>query len=189
MVAVQAVTSFVRTGEDRTPSIFVPVPEPRGRPPIRFRPRITRPEDVEEARKNGVPVYLLESKVVSALGYPIEFPPELVVARSCLGAIDTTYRTIPFVSDRAVHRPRFEDVALALLSVNRIAARALLQRNREHLDTGYLTKRVFQEDLEERATSVRFFDLVPGLARVGRALPKEAIERQLRKNPPTGRLP
>jgi len=186
---VRAITNFVRTGEDRTPSVFVRVPEPRGRPPIPFRARISRPEDAEEAQRNGVAVYLLDPKVVTALGYPIEFPPQLVVARSCLEAVDTAYATIPFTSERAVLHPRFEDVVLALLSVNRLAARVLLERNRERLDPSYLLKRVLQEDLEAWATSVRFFDLVPALPRVGRSLKKEALARQFSKNRPIGRLP
>jgi hypothetical protein len=186
---MRAMTSFVRTGEDRTPSVFVPLPEARGRPPVRFRLKVSSPQDVEDARKARVPVYLLTPTVVTALGCPIEFPPELVVARSALSATDTPYRTIPFLSDRAVLRPRFEDVALALLSVNRLAARVVLERNRARLDPQYLMKRVLQEDLEAQATSVRLFDLVPALSRVGPSLPKAAIERQLRKNLPTGRLP
>jgi hypothetical protein len=186
---VRTVSSFVRTDEDPMPSVFVREPRPRGRPPVRYRALITTPEGVETARKSGVPVYLLDPRVVTALGYPMDFHPELVVARSVLGVVDTSYRIIPFRSEEAVIRPRLEDIALALLSINRLAARAVLDRNRDNLDADYLLKRVLQEELSGRATTVRFFDVVPALPRVGRALPKDAIERQLRKNPSTGRLP
>lgn len=186
---MRAVTSLIRTGEDRTSSVFVPVPEPRGRPPTRYRVRIRSPADVERARDSDIPVYLLDAGIVTALGYPIEFPAELIVAHSVRGAVETTYETVPFVSDSAVRSPRFEDVALAMLTINRLAARAILDRNVERLDRTYLLKRILQENLEERATSVRLRDLVPSLPRVGRELPRAAIQRQLRKNLPTGRLP
>ncbi len=71
----------------------------------------------------------------------------------------------------------------------RLAARAVLERNRASLNPGYLLKRVLTENLEERASSVRFFDLVPAIPRVGPSLTRAAVEHQLRKNPPRGALP
>ncbi len=186
---MKAVASFVRTGEGRTPFIFVPAQKPKGRPRTEYRARITKPQDVEEARKLGYPLYLLEPVAVTALGYPMEFPPELVIDRSILPAVDTTYRTIPFDSSEAVLKPRIEDVAIALLSIDAIAARAVLDRNRDAIDPDYLLKRVIKEDAEERATWVRFFDLAAGLPRVGESIPKAALERKLRKNPVLRRLP
>lgn len=186
---METVTNFVRRGEGRTPSIFVRAPKPKGRPRTEYRARVTKPQDVEEARKLGYPLYLLEPEAVTALGYPMDFPPELIVDRSILPAVDTTYRTIPFDSPEAVLKPRIEDVAIALLSIDAIAARAVLDRNRDAINSDYLLKRIIQENAEERATWVRLFDLVPGLPRVGETIPKAALERKLRQNPVLRRLP
>jgi hypothetical protein len=186
---MRAATSLVRTGESRVPSVFVSVRVNRGRPTQAYRARLSDPQAVEIARRAGLPVYLLEARTVTALGYPIDFPPVLLVARPFDSVIETLYRIVRFVSERAVASPRFEDIALALLSINRLAARAILERNRIRVDERYLLKRVIQEELEERATSVRLFDFVPSLPRVGRALSSTSIDAQMRKNWSTGRLP
>jgi len=180
---MEATVAFTRTDDDRTPSVFVPVPVPKGRPRTAFHLRIRSEADVAVARRSSVPVFLLDARTVSALGYPIEFPSELVLPRWLLSAVTTAFRIIPFRSETAVLRPRFEDVALAMLSVDAIGARAILERNRDAIDPIYLLRRVVQEQVEEKATWVRFFDLVPTLPKVGRPIPKAALARKLRNNP------
>lgn len=171
------------------PNVLVQIRSVRGRPPLEFRLRVRCPEDVEVLRRKNLPLYLLTSETVTALGYPIRFPPELVVARSLLSALETEYRTIPFVSEEAVIRPRIEDVALAFLTLRPIASRVLLERNRHEVDPTYLLKRVLTENLEAPATYARFFDLAPALPHVGPSVPEAALEREFRKNRPTGRIP
>lgn len=178
-------TAFTRTGEDRTPSVFRPVRSTRGRPPIAYRLRINGPKDVEVARRSGAAVALLDSALVTALGYPMAFPPVVVVAAGVASAIDSTLPIVPFVSEAAVRAPRIEDIALALLEVDPIAARAVLERNREAVDPTYLAKRVLQEDREVAACRVRFFDLAPLIPRIGTPLPAVSLARHLRKNPPS----
>lgn len=184
---MRAVTTFYRTGEDRTPSVFVPVPPTRGRPPAEYRLHISVPEDIEVARRSGVAVALLSSAVVTALGYPMTFPPEVIASATVAPAIETSFDVICFVSEAAVRNPRVEDIALALLHLDPIAARVVLERNRESVDPAYLTKRVLQEDLEAEATRVRFFDIAPSIPQVGTPLSAESIARQLRKNLPSAR--
>lgn len=181
---MRSATTFYRTGEDRTPSVFVPLAPTRGRPLREYRLRIGSARDVTAARRSGVAVSLLDSPTVTALGYPMTFPPELIAATTVASAIDGPLRVIPFVSEAAVRNPRIEDIALALLHLDPIAARVVLERNRESVDPAYLTKRVLQEDLEAEATHVRFFDLAPTLPRIGPAISAESIARQLRKNRP-----
>jgi len=180
---MEAAVTFVRLGDDRTPSVFVPISKPKGRPRSEFRVRIRSEADVGLARRSNVPLFLLDARTVASLGYPIEFPSELVAARWLVPALDTNFRVIPFLSDTAALHPRFEDVAVAMLSVDAIGARAILDRNRDAIDPVYLLRRVVQEQVEEKATWVRFFDLVPELPRVGRPIPKAALDRKLRNNP------
>lgn len=186
---MQLVSSFVRSDEARTPSIFVPIATTRGRPQVNLRVRVSSEVEAEEANKNHVTLFALTSRTVTALGYPIRFPTQLVVARSVLPAVETTLRTIPFVSEEAAARPRIEDIAVALLSFDPVVARVILERNREDVDPDYLLKRVLTENVERLAASVRFFDLAPALPRIGKPISTTNLERELVKNPPTGRLP
>ncbi len=77
------------------PNVLVQIRSVRGRPPLEFRLRVRCPEDVEVLRRKNLPLYLLTSETVTALGYPIRFPPELVVARSLLSALETEYPDNP----------------------------------------------------------------------------------------------
>ncbi len=181
--------TFVRSGEARTPTVFVPIRPARGRPQVSLRAHIFTEADVDEARWNNVPLFALKSKTVTALGYPIRFPTQLVVARSVLPAVETPYRVIPFVSEVSAARPRLEDVAIALLSLDPIASRVVLERNRRDVDADYLLKRVLTENVERLASFVRYFDLAPALPHLGNSIPQSSLEREFRKNWPVGRLP
>jgi|HubBroStandDraft_1064217.scaffolds.fasta_scaffold42377_3 hypothetical protein len=182
---------LVRAPGERLPptELLIPIHKGRGRPTVEYRLKVHRHEDVELLRRKHLPLYLLTSERVTALGYPIRFPSELVVSRSLLSAVETSYRTIPFVSEAAVARPRIEDIALAFLTLRPIAARVLLERNRAEVDPNYLLKRVLTENLEEPASYARLFDLAPALPRTGPSIPVAALEREFRKNRPTGRIP
>jgi hypothetical protein len=186
---MHAVSYFVRSGEARIPAVFVAAPIPRGRPRVRFLVRISTEEDADSANNASIPLFALTSDTITALGYPVRFPSQLVVARSILRAVETRFRTISFVSEEAALRPRIEDVTLAFSNVDPIAARVVLERNRADVDPEYLLKRVLSENLEARATYARFFDLAPALPRVGPSISVKSLEREFRKNPPTGRIP
>ncbi len=186
---MQVDSCFVRSGDTRVPGVFVAAPTPRGRPRARFHVRISTEDDADSANRANVPLFALTSDTITALGYPIRFPSQLVVARSILRAVKTGYRTIPFVSEEAALQPRMEDVTLAFSYVDPVAARVVLERNRARDDPRYLLKRDLSENLEARATYARFFDLAPTLPRVGPSIPAKNLEREFRKNLPTGRFP
>ncbi|MCI4347239.1 MAG: hypothetical protein L3J97_01305 [Thermoplasmata archaeon] len=171
------------------PGILVPLPRPRHRPPTLHRLRLASPEDVEKARQVRQPVSLLTAERITAFGYPMHFPPNLIVARSLLPAVDTVLPTIPFVDDAAARNPEIEDVIVAMLSVDTLAARALALRNRRFVDPVRLMRRVVREEEERRATLVRLQDVAPTIPSIGPALPREQLDRQDRKNLPRGRLP
>lgn len=183
--------SFVRSPSERAVPrrLFLPEVRPFHRPPQRTRLRLDHPEDVEEARRAGLPLYLLRPETVTMLGYPMAFPPVLFATEPTRSGIDSTFRSVAMVSDEAVRNPRLEDVIVMLLHVDELAARAVAERNREDVHPAYLLKRILQEDCERAATLVRLQDLVPALAKVGRALPKAALTRQMRKNRPRGVIP
>ena len=164
------------------PSVFIPIPAATGRPKTEYRLRVENPAQVEEARRARAPVYLLTEDTVQALGYPLNMPPSLVVARSILGAIETTYPVVSFVSEEAVSRPRVEDVAIALLAIDAVGSRIILESNRDEVDPDYLLRRVVEERVIPVATSVRFQDLSPGIPRLGPSVSEAFLARKIRKS-------
>jgi hypothetical protein len=178
--------TLVREPTDRTlpTSVFIPAERPPHRPFARYeRIRIRSENDARAARRANLPLYVLSAEDVTALGYPVRFPPRLVVARSLEPIVESVLRTIPFVSEEAARSPRPEDSAIAMLRVDAIGARALVDRN-PTWNADYLTRRIWEERLDRRATFVRFFDVLPLAPRVGESIDRAALERKLRKNPP-----
>ena len=158
------------------------------RPPNRYHLVVRDERDVERARSLGIPVFALRDELVTMLGYPMRFPSALVVPRSMRTAIESSLPILEFLHEEAVARPRIEDIIIALLRLDPLAARAVLQRNRDLVDLAYLVKRVYQENLEKEATLVRLQDFVP-LPSVGEALPAAALERVASSNWPKGTIP
>jgi hypothetical protein len=176
--------TLVREPTDRTlpPSIFVRASRPPHRPVAHYdKLRVFSEGDARAVRRVNLPLYLLTSAEVSSLGYPIRFPSQLVVARLLLPKLETSLGIIPFSSEQAVREYRPEDTAVALLRFDRIGARALVERNADW-DRNYLTRRIFEESLVERATFVRMSEILPGLPREGDEIPKDVLHRKLRKN-------
>jgi hypothetical protein len=173
----------------RVPRIFVPEERVPRRPKTRYRIRLETAGDVEEARRADLPVYLLTDEIVSALGFPIHFPPRLIVAREWAAAVDTTFRTIVFVDRESVDSPRLEDLIVAmLLDLDPFAARALALRNSDVLRPDRLTVRVIQEKAERMATQVRLQQVAPGIPKVGNELPERSLARLDRNNVRVGLL-
>lgn len=180
---MQVAPTLIRTGETRLPQVFVPAPEPRGRPRIEYRLRVACEKDIEVARRYDLPVHALTAEQVTNMGYPIDFPTRVVAARSFLPILETPLGTIPFVSEDAARSPRPGDVIVAMLRFDSIGARAIYDRNSERMDATYLLSRILEENAVRRANFVRFFDVLPSLPRVGEALGRAELERKLRKNP------
>lgn len=188
---MQPSVSFVRDLSDRAipRELFEKEPRAFHRPPERTRLRIESPEMADQARRAGLPVYLLRPETVTMLEYPIRFPPVLFASEPTHSGIETRYRKLRVNSDDAVRDPRIEDIVVMLLQVDELAARAVAERNRTELRPTYLLKRVLQDNLERAATLVRFQDFAPAIDPVGEALPRSALERQMRKNRPKTMIP
>jgi hypothetical protein len=178
-----APTLLREEGEHPLPKhIGVPVRKPRGRRRYQYRLRIDSEFDAETAHRHDLPLHTLTAKRVTELGYPVRFPTQLVVAKALLPLLETGLGTIPFASEKAARVPRAEDTAVAMLRLDMIGARALVDRNPEW-DPLYLTKRIWEEDLGLRSTFVRLFDVLPLIPREGEPIGRAALERKLRKNP------
>ncbi len=180
---MKAVTTFVRNPNEHPlpPRMIISAPKTRGRPQVECRIRIASEDDAKIAARHEVPVSVLSADRVSDLGYPVRFPSELVIARSILSAVETPFRTIPFVSETAARDLRPEDHAVAMLRLDMIGARALVDRN-PTWDRPYLARRVFEEHLEWPAAYVRFSDTLPQIPTVPDALDRERLERRLAKH-------
>ncbi len=168
--------------------ILVPERKPSHRPRVRYRIRIRTARDAAWARHAGIPVYLLAPGILAALGYPMTFPPHLIVARECAEIIESAYPQIRFVSSDAAGHPRIEDLVVAMLRIDPLAARAVALRNREFVNPVRLLRRVVQEDVEREATLVRLQEVSPGIPDVGKPLPKAGLSRQDRNNEVVGML-
>jgi len=164
--------------------LLIPEERPSHRPAERFRGvRLSTPRDVERARKAlGLPLSLLEPGAVSRLGYPMNFRPRLLVARNIRPLVESKFPTIEFASEEAATTPRIEDLVVAMLHVDTLAARALALRNQVEPD--YLLQRVLEEHVQRLATLVRLQDVARGIPVVGKALPGDQLLRQDRKNLP-----
>jgi len=187
---MDAETALVRGPRDRRLPRSILKAEERvsHRPRARYRLLLHSASDIEEARAHGIPVFAIPDSVVTMLGYPMRFPTLLVVPQGLRRAVETDLPIIEFVSGQAVLHPRLEDVVIAMLRFDVLAARALIQRNLDLLDPAYLLKRIYQEDLEEEATQVRLQDFLP-LPPKGEPLPKRALEQVASANLPRGMIP
>ena len=187
---MHAETAFVRDAWDRIlPGPILESPERKShRPRSRFRLVLRDAGDVDAARALGIPAFAIPDSMVTMLGYPMRFPTLVVVPRGQRGAVTTDLPVVEFLSEAAVARPRLEDVLVAMLRFDLLAARALVHRNLDLVDRAYLLKRIYQEDMEEEATRVRLQDFVP-LPPKGEPLPRRALERAASRNLARGVIP
>ena len=187
---MQLETTLVRSDKDKgipTAILRTEAKKPH-RPRNRYRLFIRDVNDAQIAKRKNLPVFPIRDEMVTMLGYPMKFPTIIVVPRAARSAIESHLPVVEFLSERAVYNPRIEDIMIAMLRFDLLAARALIHRNLDLLDARYLAKRIYQEDLEEDATRVRLHELVP-FSPVGEALPAQAIDKVDRANLPRGVLP
>lgn len=187
---MQLDTTLVRSNTDRDIPTAILRAEARKphRPRSRYRLVIRDADDAQIAKRENLPVFPIGDDMVTMLGYPMSFPTIIVVPRAARSAIQSDLPVVEFLSERAVSNPRIEDVMIAMLRFDLLAARALIHRNLDLVDKAYLTKRVYQEDLEEDATRVRLHELL-SFSPVGEALPAQAIAKVDRANLPEGVIP
>lgn len=184
-------TIVTRSPKDRRLPSSIIEPQERGshRPKNSYRILLRNEDDVLEARKLGLPLFLLKDTMVTIFGYPMRFPSMIIMPKHLRSAVSTRMPIVEFVSDHAASVPRFEDVVIAMLKFDPIAGRVLAQRNLDILDRDYLVKRIYQEDLERIASLVRLQDVPLPLPIKGEQLPKEAMDRLASSNQSKGALP
>lgn len=174
---LEGLLSNLPRGRFKASHVAVPERAPRGRPRGRFRLAIQTPDDVLEARSLGAPVFLLTPELVTALGYPLVFPPHLLVTRDFATALDTHFPLIIVASADSALRPKIEDVVAALLRVDPHAARGVASHHRRSIDPLQLLRRVVQGESEREATRVRLQEFAPLIPELGRPLPKSQVDR------------
>lgn len=157
-----------------------------GRPWKHYRLRIRGPEDVEVARRLGLPIYLLTPARASELGAPTSFHPHLLVAQELDPAVDTVYPRIVIRFGECIRDPRIEDLVAALLSIDPLTARLLAMRSQTFIDPERLACRVIQEGVAGPATRVGLQELAGGIPRVGPTWPQETLEAHDRGHTVTG---
>lgn len=144
-----------------------------------------RAVDVAELQKRRVPVRLVSGRDLTALGWPMRLREIALLPSSWARRVSLEQPTVIFRHERPLQwkRLRPEDVAVAMLDINPIAARALFERAK--LDRRRLRKRIFEEDKVDRAAIVGLTERLglPAPKHVER-IPEQQIQRQLRQNPP-----
>ncbi len=164
------------------------IQRPSHRPRKRFLVRIQSLEDVDRARRQGLPLLLVRSEDLSILRYPMHIPPTILVPREYREVLETSFPVRVFQASKPFDQPRLEDLVVFLLMHDPLAARAVVERNRDLLDFQHLTKRIYQEDLEEPATLVHLQDYID-VPSVGEPLPREGLMRAIEGNRVTEVLP
>lgn len=160
------------------PGVFAPVTREAHRPLVHFRAVLDEEESVRRARQAGLPVHLVSPGDLACFGFPMTFPPVLVVARELSRAVESRFARFEFASSEAAARPRLEDLVIVMLRVDPLVARGLALHHRSMMEGERLLKRILQEDVEREATYVRLQEFVPGLPVVGEALPSAELHRQ-----------
>lgn len=164
------------------PEVFVRVRAQPKRPKQEYRVHIREPNDVEIARRRGLPMFLLTGEVPTRFHYPMRFPPVLVMGDRLKGVVDTNLRRIFFRDASALRAPKFEALVTMMLPVDPLAARAMLVRN-PGFDPTALMRFVVGERLERPATAARFQEFAPNIPVIGDMLRKGDLHRQDRNNP------
>ncbi len=173
---------------ERYESPIVPVEVANHRPRKSFKVVLRDAADVVKGIGVGLPMILIQSEDLRILQYPLEMPPTVIVPRGFASVVETKMRVHSFKSWTPFERRRLEDVAVFLLSYDLIAARAVIERNRDLFDLGYIRKRMFQEDLEEQATAIRLQDFMD-LPVVGTPMPRRGLMRAVKGNRVAGVVP
>jgi len=175
---LEAAVSDLPRGWSGASHIIRPLRAHRGRPRARFRLVIDTVEDAREARRLGLPVFILTPEIVTALGYPIDFPPQLLVAHALDPVVDSPLPRILAADSEAARWPTLEDVVVSLLRVDALAARGIAARHRLSIDPVQLLRRVVLAESEAEATWVNLQEFAPSIPRVGPTIPPSQLEEQ-----------
>lgn len=171
---------------EKSARVFREVSKESCRPKKRYLLDVSCEEDVRIAKSSGIPILFVDEKQSSFWHYPMHFPAVLVIPREYTSVIKTSFRVMVFQSLNAFKTdstyPRIEDFVVFMLSFDLIAARALIERNKELIDFAYLDRRIFEENLEAEAAKIHFnrFYSFPEIA--VEKFPEKALEKAVAKN-------
>lgn len=146
---------------ERPSEIFTEINSEPHRPQKRFRLTIDSEQEAEIASRSSIPILWIDSSYTKMLRYPMTIPKTIVVPREYKSVIGTGLNLHTFESMTPFHDniiPDFEDVVVFMLTLDPLAARAMVDRN--ELDLDHLQKRILQEDLEKEASEVHLHDYV-----------------------------
>lgn len=167
---------------EKYPNVFkAPKKKPR-KPKKKFKLIIEDRKGAEKALRSDIPLLIINSKETDILKYPMTIPETLITPREYEDAVKTIFNLHTFQSLDPFEKnltPKLEDVVIFTLSLDPIAARAMVKRS--SLNLQYLLKRIYQEGLEEPATKARLQDFI-NLPEVGKPLEKEKLKSVIKKN-------
>lgn len=147
-------------------------------------PPMTPIADVERLRAARIPVKTISGRDLTALGWPMRMRSFAVVPRKWARRLSLDIPYVEFERERPLQwralRP--EDVVVAMLHINPIAARAIYERAK--LNRRRLRKRIQEENKLAEAAAVGLDERLrlPRPTRVER-IPEDQLQRQLRQNP------
>ena len=175
-------------GERSLPKgLVVEVRRHGGRPKVPPHFSLRTVEDVDRLRRHKVPLFLLTPQAVTDAGYPMDFEPRVALPASMVTQVTSDLRLIRCRDAETLRETGLEAVATLMLRVDKLAARAVVQRNRSRVRVSELYRAVMNEGLQREATRVRFQDFARDLPRVGRALPARDLAWAMRNNPARSR--
>jgi len=144
---------------ENVPEVFIEISRSSNRPKKRFDLKVNIEKEAKKASKAGVPILWIEDSYTKILRYPMKIPETIIVPREYRDAIITDLNLHTFEAETPFNDsiiPRLEDVVVFMLTLDPLAARAMMDRN--ELDLDYLQKRIYQENLEEEAVDVHLQD-------------------------------
>lgn len=111
------------------------------------------------------------------------FEPRVALPRALMGQVLSELRVLLVKNSETVSADSLETLAALMLRVDRLAARALVERNRSKVNGSELYRMVVNEGLEREATKVRLQDFAKDLPVVGTPLDREELDWALGNNP------
>ena len=146
---------------EKVPEVFIEISPSPNRPKKRFNLKVNSEKEAKKASKAGVPILWIDESYTKVLRYPMKIPETIIVPREYRDVVRTdlnlhTFRSETPFNDSII--PRLEDVVVFMLTLDLLAARAMMDRN--DLDHDYLQKRIYQENLEKEAVDVHLQDYI-----------------------------
>jgi len=159
---------------ENVPEVFIEISRSPNRPKKKFNLKVNNEKEAKKASKAGVPILWIDHSYTKILRYPMKIPETIIVPKEYRDVVRTDLNLNTFEAETPFNGsiiPRLEDVVVFMLTLDPLAARAMMDRN--ELDHDYLQKRIYQENLEEEAVDVHLQDYL--------SLPYEEFDAQFDK--------